>query len=543
MKKKSIILAIIAVLIGIATGLNFYSENENKEVNEIVESTIEEVKELQENDVVEEKNEVIITDEIQEIVIDTKNSVEDLSTDEIIESSEAEEESISDEGALETDAVVEQENISYDGDNSGDGLSLLSSYQGLTYFSQADSRWANKMYSTIGDSSQTMKSSACGPTSAAMIVSSSKGTILPTTMAEIALANGYRTANNGTAWAFYPFVADYFGFQEYHTTGNFDKAMNYLSQKKANGDSKYYIIASCGSGLFTTGGHYICLMNLDGNTITVYDPYLYNGKFNTASRRKAGAVVSGNSVFVSKNSFKQYANYKNFWIFSNDSASGLKNESANSVVATTSYTRYVATKSAKLNVRDNPNGNKIGSLKKGTQVNVTNVNGEWSKINNPMHGWVSSNYLSSTVVNSATVQNISSTVGNYYRLKTKTTLYSNSNLSGTRYSYLSNTKIKVLANITNDIDYVLVIATGRKAYINNSAYTKKITITGVKNTVGNYYRLKTKTVLYSSSNLTGTKYIYLANTKVKIVRNVNSNIDYVYIPATRRYAYMKKINM
>lgn len=66
--------------------------------------------------------------------------------------------------------------------------------------------------------------------------------------------------------------------------------------------------------MFTTGGHYITLVSLDGNTIQVYDPYLYSGKFTTASRRAANVKVSGNSAFVSESSFKTYANYRNFWI-------------------------------------------------------------------------------------------------------------------------------------------------------------------------------------------------------------------------------------
>ena len=150
----------------------------------------------------ETTNEIILTEETQKIVDETISDTQDnkdLSTTEIIQSSGEEEQEVFDEGALETDVVVEQENISYDGDNTGNGLSLLGSYQGLTYYSQADSRWANVMYSSIGDRSQTMKSSACGPTSAAIVVSSSKGTILPTTMANLAVDNGYRTSNDGTA--------------------------------------------------------------------------------------------------------------------------------------------------------------------------------------------------------------------------------------------------------------------------------------------------------------------------------------------------------
>lgn len=85
-----------------------------------------------------------------------------------------------------------------------------------------------------------------GPTSAAIVVSSAKGAILPTTMAQLAIDNNYRTANNGTAWAYYSFVADYFDFSEYYTTSNFDTAMNYLkTDNDQDGNADYYIIASC----------------------------------------------------------------------------------------------------------------------------------------------------------------------------------------------------------------------------------------------------------------------------------------------------------
>jgi LysM repeat protein len=177
-------------------------------------------------------------------------------------------------------------------------------------------------YTSTGNTNQTMKSSACGPTSAAMIISSSKGAILPTTMAQLFVDNGFRTANNGTAWSAFPFVADYFGIEEYWSTGSFDKAMSYLAQKYSNGSSRYYIIASCGSGLFTTDGHYICLMSLDGQTLTVYDPYIYTNKFTTASRRVANVITDNNIAYLSKDAFEQYSNYQNFWIFSNDQGEG-----------------------------------------------------------------------------------------------------------------------------------------------------------------------------------------------------------------------------
>lgn len=387
MKNKKTILIYVFVALAVLGALaSIYFPN--SKINDVIDET--------QNIIMQE---IVVSEETKSEVADTKNAVENggkVETTQIVKSSENEEKEVTDEGAdeslLEKDALVEQENIAYNGDNEGKGLDLLGKWQGLTYYSQADSRWASKLYTSTNNSTQTMKSSACGPTCAAMVVSSSKGAILPTTMANLAVDNGYRTANSGTAWAFYPFVADYFGFKEYHTTSSFETAMNYLSKN-------YYIICSCGSGLFTSGGHYIVLAGLEGNTIQVLDPYLYNGKFNTASRRNAEVQVKGTSVYVSKTNFERYANYKNFWIYSNDNEN--KNTNTNNTKSV-SYTRYVTTERYNLNVRNKANGTKIGSLPKGTKVEVVGTNGEWSKIISPVNGWVSSQYLSTSVENDIT---------------------------------------------------------------------------------------------------------------------------------------------
>jgi hypothetical protein len=366
--------------------------------------------------------EILVSEEAQAEVADTKDAVEgggNVATTEIAKSTIKEEEEVTDEGAdeslLEPDALVEQENISYDGDNAGKGINLLGKWTGLTYYSQADSRWATKLYTSIGNTSQTMKSSACGPTSAAMIVSSAKGAILPTTMANLSVTNGFRTASSGTAWAFYPFVADYFGFKEYHKTDNFDTAMNYLKQKNVIGTSKYYIIASCGSGLFTSSGHYIVLASLDKDKIQVLDPYLYSGKFNTASRKNANVKVEGTSAYVTEANFKKYANYKSFWIYSNDE--GNKQSNSNQVSKT-----------------NKENTSKKTKTKKSTKKKIKN------------------------------------TVGKKKKLKIKCSLYKSKNLKGKKYTYKKNTTVKVLKNISTKVDYVKVIATGRKAYINIKYY-------------------------------------------------------------------------
>lgn len=541
MKKKILIaLACIIAVAGVLCGIYLPNSEINNTIKDVQNIVTEQIEIEQEK----EKQNIIITNETQEIVEETIEKVdngEDISTTEIIESSEEEEVDITDEGALETDAVIEQENISYNGDSTGDGLSLLGAYQGLTYYSQADSRWASVMYSSIGDSSQTMKSSACGPTSAAIVVSSSKGAILPTTMANLAVANGYRTSNNGTAWAYFPFVADYFDFNEYYTTSSFNTAMEYLkTDKDKDGNADYYIVCSCGSGLFTSGGHYIALVANNGGTITVYDPYLYSGKFNTASRRNAGVVVSGNSAFVSESSFKNYANYRYFWIFSNDKGSGNSNKNTNTENTTSvNYTRYVATQSSNLNVRTGAWGTVITSLRKGTEVTVVETDGAWSRITSPVNGWVSTGYLSST---SPTEEITTTTTSG---MPTSGTVRVNTSLNvrtgpGTQYKY-----VKSLYNGNNVYIYEsrngwYRIGTNLwvcAKYVNTSNSVPSSS--NYSTSIGSYYRLKYNTTLYKNGNLSGTTYSYLAKTQIKVISHYSNSIDYIYVPKTGRYAYCK----
>ena len=114
-------------------------------------------------------------DKVEKIVVNTENKIENIilseetlqSAENTIKSAEKDEqldtvETVTiKENELEKDAVVEQENISYNGDIKANGLKLLGAYQGITYYSQADKRWANQMYSSKNDKKQTMKSSAC----------------------------------------------------------------------------------------------------------------------------------------------------------------------------------------------------------------------------------------------------------------------------------------------------------------------------------------------------------------------------------------------
>lgn len=353
-----------------------------------------------------------------------------------------------------------------------------------------------------------------------MIVTACRGAITPDQMADLFVRYGYRSANNGTYLSAFRFVADTFNI-EYKETYKLDTAVELLRNNN-------YLVVSVNNGLFTTGGHLMAIVGIDGNMLKIYDPYLYAGKFETATRR--GKVrVDGNTVYCSIENFRNYANYNGFYAYKHDGNVVVNNTQA---VTTANYTRYVTAKIG-LNIRRSPNGAIIGSYRYGTAVTVLETSGNWSRTN---LGWVSSNYLASYVSNTSTyVQN---TAGKTRKLSRACYLYSNSNLSGYKYNYKANTTITILQNISANVDRVRVNQTGRIAYINTSNYTN-VAISQSKSTaLGQYKRFKAKTTLYKNSNLSGTRYSYLPLTQVKIIRHVSSNVDYVYVVKTARYAYV-----
>ena len=496
-KKKKIIVIITAIIVGILAGLGFYNVNKDNSTEEIVAGAVNEIKDY------------ITTYNM------SQQEIEELPSTEIVEQTEEQENA--QEQEVEDEGFELQGEIAYEGDRANTWNVELGDYVGLTYYSQIDSRWRYHQYSSIGDSSQTIGTSGCGPTSAAMIVTATRGAITPDQIGDLFVQYGYRSASNGTYWSAFRAVADEFNIG-YTETSDIQRALQLL-------ESNNYVVVSVGNGLFTTGGHFIVLTELNGNTITVYDPYLYSGKFDTSTRR-GKVTVDGNKVYVSVSNFINYANAKGFFCYEHD---GTATENTGNVTTST-YTRYVNTNSLNLNVRNAPNGSVIGSLKKGTQVTVAENNGSWSRITNPTSGWVSSSYLSTSYVSS------SNTVGQTRKTKA-CYLYSNSNLTGTRYSYKANTTVTILSNVSSTVDRVRVNVTGRVAYINTSNYTTSTNSTF--NTTGQYKRLASRTYLYSKSNLTGIKYTYLPLTQVKIIKNVSSTVDYVYVVKTGRYAYVR----
>lgn len=496
--KKLIISAVVTVVLAIA-GMLFgikYTDDDIKEISEGVETVVSIIEENQS------------TKEIPEAYVENEQALEEQET--------------------ESESFELQGEIAYNG-SSGLPNVQLREYAGLTYYSQIDPRWKDKLYTSTGNTSQTMGSSACGPTCSAMVVSSIKGTITPPEMADLYVQYGFRSANNGTYWSAFRWTADVFDIV-YKEIYKLNDVCDLLEEN-------YMVISACGNGLFTTGGHFILIYGYEdtngsgqcdsGDRLKVYDPYLYSGKFNLSTRR-GKATVEGNTVYVEKETFRAYANYSGFFAFKND-RTDTKEDNTNVVTAT--YNRYVKVNTS-LNVRSGPSTNYsiVGRKYNGDKVTVYKESSNWSNIGT--NEWVSSDYLTDSNIQ----QPISNTVGQYKKLKSTTTLYSNSNLTGTRYTYLKNTKIKILQNVSSTVDRIYVPATGRYAYVDNSAYGT--TISGV-NLTGQYKKFRSNTIIYSNSNLTGTRYYYLTNTRVKILKDLG-NINYIYVKATNRYGYVSE---
>lgn len=414
----------------------------------------------------------------------------------------------------------------------GNGMSLLGAYQGLTYYSQADVRWANELYTSTKNKTQTMKSSGCGPTACAMVVTASKGTILPTTMAKLFVDNGYRTPNSGTSWGAFSFTADYFGFNEYYTTTNYNTAMDYLGKG-------YYVIASCSSGLFTTSGHFIFLTSLSNNTtINIYDPYLYDGKFETASRKPANVVVNIDNVKVSKTNFKKYANVKQYFIFSNDKGAGNTKDPLpdTSTSINKPITRYVHVDTT-LNVRSGPGTSysKVATLKNNAEVTVYETKNGWSRIGT--NKWVSSDYLyaeKSTSVSTSKPTSTTTTV------KKPTKTYTRYVHTSTKLNVRSGagTKYKKVSTLKNNAKVTVYETKSGWSRVGTNKWVSSSYLYSYKSTVGKTKKIKAST-LYSKKNLTGKKYKYKKNTKVKILKNISAKVDYVKVVGTNKKLYIK----
>ena len=132
-------------------------------------------------------------------------------------------------------------------------------------YKQYDSKWGKIKYSTH-TSSQTISNSGCGPTSMADIIATwYDKNFTPKEACALAVDNGFRTYNSGTAWGYFKWMANRYKVSKFVQTSSFATMQGCLA---AGG----YVVVSFRPSKWTKGGHYCCLWKDDGKTIYVNDP-------------------------------------------------------------------------------------------------------------------------------------------------------------------------------------------------------------------------------------------------------------------------------
>lgn len=353
------------------------------------------------------------------------------------------------------------------------------------YYNQMDSRWASYPYPSSSHPSATLKSSGCGPTSCAMIISSLKETILPNQMADILRTNGYRAAE-GTAGTAFTYIASRWGLT-CNVKVKLDDAIACLNRGGM-------VVANVkGGSVFSTGGHYVVMSYMkDSNTIAVFDPYMYTNKFNTASRRNK-VTVSGNTVFISYQNMKDYGNYTNLYCY----------EAPEQPTPTPTTSKYSAGQSVIVSVNVLDTGAREGDNVLVENTNMPDASKKQFLVhksvlennNTLLHAlgviayaegnmyimqvfdklfWVMEENLTlqttETTSSNTTSTTTKSTVGQTKKLKATTNIFANSNLSGTKYTYKANTSVKILQNVSSSVDKVRVVQTGREGYVKADSY-------------------------------------------------------------------------
>ncbi len=139
---------------------------------------------------------------------------------------------------------------------------------------QTDARWKSKPYRVTGEQS-TIGSAGCGPTCAAMVISTLTGkTVTPVDTCAWSIRHGYKALNQGTYYRYFVPQLKAYGIQCKQMLGSrilnqpqhpiHEQVKQYLSQG-------YYVIALMGPGTWTKSGHFVLVWDWDSK-VRICDP-------------------------------------------------------------------------------------------------------------------------------------------------------------------------------------------------------------------------------------------------------------------------------
>lgn len=139
---------------------------------------------------------------------------------------------------------------------------------------QTDARWAKKPY-RVQEENSTIGSAGCGPSCAAMLISTLTGkTYTPEDACKWSVDHGYKALNQGTYYSY--FEPQFASFGISCKMLNWEKTYgkpNHPNHEKVVEKLKegYYAIALMNKGLWTSSGHFVVLWWQDGK-VRINDP-------------------------------------------------------------------------------------------------------------------------------------------------------------------------------------------------------------------------------------------------------------------------------
>lgn len=142
------------------------------------------------------------------------------------------------------------------------------------YYLQTDARWKNIPYRVTGEES-TIGGSGCGPSCAAMLISTLTGkTFTPKDACAWSVSHGYKALRQGTYYSYFTPQFKAYGIKcwQLNTSSTYGKPNSEIHAKAfdyiKNGN---YLIALMGKGLWTSSGHFVVVWWQDGS-IRINDP-------------------------------------------------------------------------------------------------------------------------------------------------------------------------------------------------------------------------------------------------------------------------------
>ena len=180
----------------------------------------------------------------------------------------------------------------------------------MIYYNQRN--YGDIKYPAAGYESATVKTSGCGPVSMSMVIENlGAGSFPPEKSVALALSSGARVSGGTDMEKLAKAVCERFAVK-YSTTTSGDTAFSKMRYDKAIVICNVKGNVGSYKGLFSDSGHYVVAAGIGEVYVTVLDPYLYPGKFDTAARR-GRAVVNGNLVYCTPANLAQ--DTKKYYIF------------------------------------------------------------------------------------------------------------------------------------------------------------------------------------------------------------------------------------